>query len=352
MGNQRLNKGENNIGQMITKEIFIERLKNKFTMEQDNIEIIEYTGTKNPLTYKCKKCGMVTTIKAADTLLKRHSNIYCRFCYDPNAERKQQKQLIEKINTYLKNSPSCKLIDYYQKDCGGNRRRLCIKFLCTKCNSINEIYAANIANDHLTCKCCERIFDKNFEHWFNTALSDNFEIIDPNEIRNNRIHIRCKKCNFIFYPSKTTLKRKNIILCPKCKGSLSKGELYISNWLIKNNINFQFQQHFSWLPAGFRYDFFIPEMKLLIEYDGSQHREYVPHFHKTEENFLKAVERDKIKEELALSNGFNIIRIPDTYNKSLSIILKNLFSSTTIPNGSRGKRFEIDNFLPQEKDIV
>ena len=93
-------------------------------------------------------------------------------------------------------------------------------------------------------------------------------------------------------------------------------------------------------------------MKLLIEYDGVQHNEYVPHFHKTEENFLKAVERDKIKEELALSNGFNIIRIPDTYNKSLSIILKNLFSSTTIPNGSRGKRLEIDNFLPQEKDIV
>jgi len=44
-----------------------------------------------------------------------------------------------------------------------------------------------------------------------------------------------------------------------------------------------------------RLDIFIKDIGLACEYMGRQHREYVPHFHRTIEEFRNAVQRDKDK---------------------------------------------------------
>lgn len=49
---------------------------------------------------------------------------------------------------------------------------------------------------------------------------------------------------------------------------------------------------------------------LAFEYDGSQHSEYNPHFHKHKNAFADQVKRDFYKEKVCKSKGIALIRIP------------------------------------------
>ena len=57
----------------------------------------------------------------------------------------------------------------------------------------------------------------------------------------------------------------------------------------------------------YEYDIFIKDKKLLIEYNGKQHYEFTPFFHKYERNFVKQQQRDKRKIKLAKENGFKLM---------------------------------------------
>lgn len=63
-------------------------------------------------------------------------------------------------------------------------------------------------------------------------------------------------------------------------------------------------------------DFYIPQLKLAIEYDGSQHDTYVEFIHKNYRNFYYQVYRDRLKERLLLSHGIKTLRIK--YEEKLS----------------------------------
>jgi len=56
-------------------------------------------------------------------------------------------------------------------------------------------------------------------------------------------------------------------------------------------------------------DFFIDELNLGIEYDGIQHYQYTPAFHKDVNDFRRAQQRDRYKETLCYNLGINLIRI-------------------------------------------
>ena len=111
--------------------------------------------------------------------------------------------------------------------------------------------------------------------------------------------------------------------CPQCKIK-SRGELFIANWLNQNETNFEVQKSFddckNTLPL--RYDFYLPNKNMLIEYDGE------PHFREIEylggkRGFELRRKNDKIKTEYALINNINLLRIPHTERKNLSDILNN-----------------------------
>ena len=46
---------------------------------------------------------------------------------------------------------------------------------------------------------------------------------------------------------------------------------------------------------GQRYDIFIKELGIAIEYDGEQHDKFIEHFHKDMQGWQDAVSRDKAK---------------------------------------------------------
>lgn len=106
--------------------------------------------------------------------------------------------------------------------------------------------------------------------------------------------------------------------CPKCKES--KGEREIRLLLEKNNIIYEFQKQFIGcnykLPLKF--DFYIPNINLCIEYNGEQH--YTPIKYFGLEKFKNQQINDKIKMEYCQNNNIPLLVIK--YDEDIKSKLK------------------------------
>lgn len=104
--------------------------------------------------------------------------------------------------------------------------------------------------------------------------------------------------------------------CGMCLNS--KGELKIYQILKDNKINFEEQKTFETCkfpntnhPA--RFDFYLPDYNLLIEFDGKQHFEYNKNnnsFWNNKEEFEKCQYRDVYKTQWTEENNIKLKRIP------------------------------------------
>ena len=106
----------------------------------------------------------------------------------------------------------------------------------------------------------------------------------------------------------------------------SSGEIYIMNILDKNNIQYIEQYRFLDQPKK-SYDFAIidnNQVIRLIEFDGEQHYKEIPQWRTT----LQVIQqRDKEKNEYALSHNIPLIRIPywERDNITLEMLLGNKY---------------------------
>ena len=140
-------------------------------------------------------------------------------------------------------------------------------------------------------------------------------------IHNNKIiKIICKKHGVFEQKPNSHLNGRG---CSKCKIN-SRGELFIADWLNQNVIDFEVQKSFfnckNVLPL--RYDFYLPNQNLLIEYDGEPHFREVAYLG-GKRGFELRQTNDKLKTEYAINNNLNLLRISYTERKNLSNILKN-----------------------------
>lgn len=112
----------------------------------------------------------------------------------------------------------------------------------------------------------------------------------------------------------------------------SKGEAKIINYLQLLNIQFEKEKIFQNCKfkngASPRFDFYLPEYNLCIEYDGIQHFQSSSGWN-TEEKFLQTQQRDEFKNNWCKENNIKLIRIPYTdYN-----ILNKEYLKERINNG-------------------
>jgi hypothetical protein len=122
--------------------------------------------------------------------------------------------------------------------------------------------------------------------------------------------VRCRKINhgyFLVSPN-NFLRGKG---CPKC--SSSQGERYIREWLIDRGIFFEEQKKFNGCrhKGQLSYDFYIPSLNLLIEFNGEQHFKPIKWFGgpKTYGDIKK---RDAIKTKWAKDNNYQLLHIKYT----------------------------------------
>lgn len=127
--------------------------------------------------------------------------------------------------------------------------------------------------------------------------------------------------------------KKNGCGCPACR--VSRGEEKVRQFLINNKIEYTREYK---LTAGttYRYDFYLPKLNILIEYDGVQHFKPVSIFGGLA-NFIKIKERDREKNRLAELHGMFLIRLP--YPKYADLESYLLFKISRIYKYRVGNKF-------------
>lgn len=107
----------------------------------------------------------------------------------------------------------------------------------------------------------------------------------------------------------------------------SLGEQKIVKILQGAYVKYEREKVFGDLRQGtYRFDFFLPDLKIVIEYNGIQHYEYTKVFHSKKEDFLKAQERDRRKISYCLAHKYKLYCIPYWEIENLKT-LKDLFQS-------------------------
>ena len=116
----------------------------------------------------------------------------------------------------------------------------------------------------------------------------------------------------------------------------STGELLIQDYLIKNSIAFIREQEFDGLinnKTGYRlrFDFYLPDLRTCIEFDGKQHFEYTEEFDKGDTTKFKERKlRDGIKDKFCKQKGIILLRIRYTEFSNINNILKNIIKKYTL----------------------
>jgi hypothetical protein len=163
------------------------------------------------------------------------------------------------------------------------------------------------------------IHNKKYDYSFITEYKDN----------KSKVCIKCPKHGkFLQRPDGHLLGQG----CPHCNSSY--GEIKILNFLKNNNIEFISQKTFvdcinPKSNTKLKFDFYLPNQNILIEYDGEQHYKMgalIKGKHLTTEHEFKEIQfRDKLRNEYSKNNNIKLLRIKYTkFNQIEQILTTNL----------------------------
>ena len=172
-----------------------------------------------------------------------------------------------------------------------------------------------LLNGHGCPKCVGKIKNKTTEYFINELkeINDDIEIIGEYKGNNIKIKCKCKKDNFEWETTPSSLLSGTG--CPKC--SESKGEKRVAKYLDSKNIDYERQYKFDYCRSKkeLPFDFYIPSLNIAIEYDGEDH--YMIFKRNKNESYEEAIDRfigrkvkDTIKTIYCKENNIKLIRIP------------------------------------------
>lgn len=155
------------------------------------------------------------------------------------------------------------------------------------------------------------------------------EMTDGRSKNGGSVLYKCRcDCGEELLVASTELRAKRKSSCSKC--NLSLGEITIKALLKQYNIQYQKEYTFpdcynDKTGQLFRFDFYLPDNNIIIEYDGEQHSKVVARWGGIE-GLKERQRRDKIKTNYCLDNGITIIRIPYTHT---NIIIDDLLENSS-----------------------
>lgn len=96
----------------------------------------------------------------------------------------------------------------------------------------------------------------------------------------------------------------------------------IGEKICRNHLNKRLRKEFVKIKPDFlknpitkcnlELDCFCEELKLALEYNGKQHYEFIPKFHKNMAELYSQKYRDEMKKRLCVENGIDLIEVPYT----------------------------------------
>lgn len=251
---------------------------------------------KEMLIKECKKCG--NTFKT-----NRSKQVYCSVvCSKHTASKRRPAPFIQKL---------CNECDkpYEVKDTKtGHKRMFCSPSCATSFqNKQRKPTREGSKQKHLDF--VEKVIDK---------YDGEIEVLSMYTGWNKPIKLRCNECGKIWWKpqARETLRAK----CA-CNG-VSSGEAIITDYLLDNQVYFEREKSFDDLTyqKPLRYDFYLPELNILIEYDGEHHFKPIETFG-GKKHLEETLLRDEMKNEYARIKVINLIRISFEKKKNIKQIL-------------------------------
>lgn len=302
---------ENIMPKKITKKEFQITINKLFPDEE--IEILDYSKASAKGKYRCNICGQVFSIyKMGDLTRKKHC---CNNCFYGKGSGIITKQRQEKI---LKELNSRKDLQFLAFGYNSKIYKNTVSFHCNICGNDSSKQLLQFEKVPY-CSYCSIGGKKINTAGFSSRLPEGYTLLEEYQGADKRVLFQ-HKCGFIW---RTT--PHNIVSgtgCPKCARKKSKGEKKIIDFLEKNNVLFEAEKTFDWSEKR-RYDFFLPNNNLVIEYMGIQHYKDILFYGEHQLDKIQAI--DKVKKEKVLQNGLQYLEISyEDFNKIEKILAQRL----------------------------
>ena len=183
-----------------------------------------------------------------------------------------------------------------------------------KCGNTIIVSGSKLRNGEKTC--CPLCSKRQMEIDETNNIYGDLKVLEKVSINSNRQTVwKCQcSCGNICNATGVELRKGDKTHCG-CKKILSKGAEKIKNLLSQNNINFLQEKtfencRFPDTNSLARFDFYLPDYNILIEYDGEQHFFYTNHSWDTKEHFEYTKKHDQYKTNWCKENNIKLIRIP------------------------------------------
>lgn len=267
--------------------------------------LVKYVNKRTKVKIICPKHGIFE-----QTPFGHLNSSGCKKCNSAIKQYNQKRDFIEKSKEIHNNKYDYSLVEYinnYTK----------VKIICSEHGVFEQRPDIHVSGHG--CFKCNKYSKKEFIEKSNKIHYNKFDYSMIEYINTTtKIKIICPKHGIFEQIPKSHL---NGIGCSSC--NCSKGETNIMEILKKYNIKFNTQKTFKEckLKSLLRFDFYLPEHNICIEYDGIQHFEAVEYFG-GEEGLKNTQLRDTIKNEYCINNNIEILRIK--YNENIEEIIYTL----------------------------
>lgn len=208
------------------------------------------------------------------------------------------------------------------------------RWLCKcDCGNTKEVEGRNLrAGKTQSCGCLQKEIVSQIQTKKNMIGEKYGYLTILEEVKeDNKLYYKCRcNCGNIKNIPRANLINGHTISC----GCISsKGEAKIAQILRENNIQFEQQKTFDTCRfkdtnALAKFDFYLPNENVLIEYDGEQHFSVKSSDWNNEDRFIYTRQHDNYKNQWCQNNKILLIRIPYTeYSKiSLDYIRKEIMN--------------------------
>lgn len=207
-----------------------------------------------------------------------------------------------------------------------------VKIICPDHGAFEQVPYAHLSG-HGCPKCGVDKFiqqnTKDTEYFIEKAIEVHGDKYDYSKVEYSgskvEVCIICKTCGREFYQTPNAHFRGHG--CPY--HTSYKGEDMIEEFFKENDIKYTKQYRIN-LPVKMfsrnkiRVDFYLPNHNTIVEFNGIQHYEYIPFFHRGEDAFVMQVERDNRLIDYCKDNEINLIVIKYNQIKEIGNILNNI----------------------------
>ena len=280
----------------LTTEEFIEKAR-KVHGDKYDYSNVEYINAKTKVEIICSIHGIFWQ-NPHDHLNKAG----CSYC--ANEHRNDNSRLTTK--EFIKRAKEVHGDKYDYSNAEYKGANIKLKIICPAHGIFEQTPSKHLNRKHGCPICSGQYMDTNlFVQKARKVHGDKYDYSNTNYFNTNtKVKIICPIHGTFEQIPSDHLQSKG---CPRCKSS--KGEAEIRNYLKEQNIIFEEQKKFKdckderQLP----YDFYVPEKRMLIEYQGNQH--YYNSFRKELHDWHRYKHHDWLKRKYAKGNNYQLLTI-------------------------------------------